>query len=57
MKHNKAEIKRVVCDLCNMQKHYITSFPTRENIPVYDWQLDLEMNEDFAIWEMEIKGE
>jgi len=31
------------------------SFPKRENIKVYDWQLDLEENEDFAIWELELK--
>jgi len=29
-------------------------FPERETLSVYDWQCDVEYNEDFALWEMQM---
>lgn len=51
---NKEDLHKIIKDLCYMQRNHICDFPKRENIPVYDWQLDLEMNQDFGIWEMEM---
>lgn len=50
---NKEDLYKIIKDLCYRQMHYVCDFPKRENIPVYDRDLDLEMNEDFALWEME----
>ncbi len=50
------EIKQMRKYLCKAQEAFLRSFPARENIAVYDWQLDLEENEDFAIWECELNS-
>lgn len=55
MKYSKHDIKLSMINLCINQKSYIMSFPKRENVKVYDWQLDIEYNEDFAIWELEMQ--
>lgn len=54
MKYNKHDIKVSVINLSIDQRKHVVSFPQREKIKVYDWQLDFEYNEDFAIWELEI---
>ena len=51
----KKRIEKTVKDLCAKQIHFLFDYPKREMIPVYDWQLDLEQNLDFAIWEMQIQ--
>ncbi|MEY3376409.1 MAG: hypothetical protein RL463_719 [Bacteroidota bacterium] len=53
-KDNSKFVRAKVKELCSLQMHYILSFPKRENIPVYDWQLDIEYNEDFALWDLEM---
>lgn len=54
MKYNKADLKRKKIDLARKQAQHIMDFPKRENIPVYDWGLDLEENDDFILWELEM---
>lgn len=51
---NKADIKKTIANLCILQKNYVMSWPERENIPKYFKELDIEKNEDFALWEMEM---
>lgn len=55
MNYNKHDIKLETINLCLRQRAFLNNFPKRENIPVYDVDLDLEYNEDFAIWAMEMK--
>lgn len=50
----KEHIKKMVVELCNLQKNYIMEWPKRENITKYESSLDIESNEDFAIWEIEM---
>lgn len=56
MKHNNNDIKMEIINLCLKQRSYLSHFPKRENIPVYDVELDIEYNEDFAIWELEFRN-
>lgn len=54
MMSSKSDIKKVVDSLCTKQMEYICIWPKRENIPKYCRELDIAVNEDFAIWEMEL---
>lgn len=56
MKYSKHDVKLAMINLCLNQRKHVMSFPVRENIGVYDWQLDIEYNEDFAIWELELQN-
>jgi len=54
MKHNKHDVKKTMIDLGRNQKKHKDHFPERETLSVYDWQCDVEYNEDFALWEMQM---
>lgn len=56
MKYSKHDVKLAMINLCLNQRKHVMSFPVRENIGIYDWQLDIEYNEDFAIWELELQN-
>jgi len=49
-------INDTIKELCIKQVHFLLDYPKRENIVVYDWALDIEHNQDFAIWELEYLG-
>lgn len=50
----KTKLEEAMRKLADEQVKYLTKMPTRENIGIFDWELDLAQNEDFALWEMEI---
>lgn len=54
MMSSKSEIKKVTESLCDKQRDFLSIWPKRENITKYCPELDIAVNEDFALWEMEM---
>jgi hypothetical protein len=50
-------IDKKVKAMCKEQTKFLFSYPRHDLIKYYDWQLDLEKNPDYAIWELEMFGE
>lgn len=49
------QVIQMMKKLANGQIEFLLSYPVRENIEIFDWELDLAQNEDFALWEMEMQ--
>lgn len=52
----KKIIQTTIEELCKAQQQFLFEYPKRENVKFYDISLDIEKNEDFAIWELEYQG-
>lgn len=49
---NKRQNK-ILLDMVTRHETYKQKMPAREFVEIFDWQLDLEQNEDWVTWEME----